>query len=370
MRLGYLVSGWLAVSSFATVGVVRAQDWTAPLSPADTASYRMVKVAKGVFAFIAPDGITPAVSGNSTVVIGDDGVLVVDTGQYPDVTRWEIEKIRALTDKPVRYVVNTHWHPDHWLGNGEFLAAFPDAVIVSTPVTLELMKTQAQPFIDPKVAAGTVAALRQMTASGVGRDGRPIPDPTLRWYRYGLGEVEALLPQLERAAPAYPTRMVSDSMVFSLGGRDVQVRFLGRGNTGGDLVAYVPDTRTLVTGDLVVHPYPYVFGSFVGEWIETMTALIGFDAAGIVPGHGAVENDKRYLVVVKSLLESLRRQVGEAFRRGVPLDSVAGKVDFAEFRRRMCGKGEYCRYGFDSSIKSAIGRAYREAKEGRLSDEN
>ena len=127
-----------------------------PPSLTDVKSYHTVKVAEGIYAFVAPDGITPMVNGNSLAVIGDDGVLVVDTGQLPSIAKWEIAQIKALTKQSVRYIVNTHWHPDHWVGNQTFQAAFPDVVIVSTPATRDAMMTRAPQFIDPNVPGGYI----------------------------------------------------------------------------------------------------------------------------------------------------------------------------------------------------------------------
>jgi glyoxylase-like metal-dependent hydrolase (beta-lactamase superfamily II) len=351
-------------------GHLVAQGSPLPPTPADTSNYQVVQVARGVYAFIAPPGITPMVSGNSTVVIGDSGVLVIDSGQFPSVARWEIARIKALTSLPVRYLINTHWHPDHWLGNSEFRAAWPDVVIVSTTITRALMESKGSSLVDPKAAVATQQALKGMLSAGKQRNGTPIPDGTMLWYQYALAELEALAPQLEGFTLTYPTDFVRDKTTFHLGRRSVRVAFLGRGNTEGDLIAYIPDTKTLVTGDLVVQPYPYVFGSFLGEWIDGMKRLAGFHAAAIIPGHGAVERDNRYLTEVSALLQSLERQARAAVGKGVSLEAAAKSVDLAAFRQRMCADASpYCIFGFESSMVAGFARAYREAKEGKLPDE-
>src|SRR5215813_11495361 len=104
--------------------------------------YQKIKLADGVYAFIAAEPRSEIVTGNSLAVIGDDGVLVVDSGHFPSATRHIIDEIRQMTDKPVRYLVNTHWHPDHNVGNGQYKQAFPDVVILSTPSTREQMNAQ------------------------------------------------------------------------------------------------------------------------------------------------------------------------------------------------------------------------------------
>ena len=112
---------------------------TAPARhPSPHESYETVTVGKGILAFIAPEGRTGTVQGNSVVVIGDDGVLVVDTGQFPVLARRMIADIRKVTDKPVRVVVNTHWHGDHLLGNAEYRRAFPGVAIVNHAETRRL----------------------------------------------------------------------------------------------------------------------------------------------------------------------------------------------------------------------------------------
>lgn len=126
----------------------------APL-PYDPANWRTEKTSEGVYAFIAPDGVTPIVSGNTVVVVGDSSVLVVDPGQFPSMARHQIAEIRRLTSRPVRYVVNTHWHPDHWLGNGEYAREFPGVTFIATPHTREQMLSRAVRFITPKYASDT-----------------------------------------------------------------------------------------------------------------------------------------------------------------------------------------------------------------------
>src|SRR5689334_21294840 len=87
-----------------------------PALPSDPSAWRWEQVGKDVYAMIAPEGVTPIVSGNAVVIVGDDGVLVVDTTQLPSTARVLVDHIKHVTDKPVRFVVDTHWHPDHWTG--------------------------------------------------------------------------------------------------------------------------------------------------------------------------------------------------------------------------------------------------------------
>ncbi|HEX9895914.1 MAG TPA: MBL fold metallo-hydrolase [Gemmatimonadales bacterium] len=325
---------------------------------------------RGICAFIAPDGVTPLVSGNSIVVVGDSSVLVIDTGQFPSMARHQISEIRRLTPKPVRYIVNTHWHPDHWLGNGEYQKAFPAAVILSTTHTRDEMRGRAMRFITPKSAADTRDAVVKMVDAGKRADGTPYSEIEKQYYGAALTQFRTYVTELEQTGITLPTLLFRDEIVLSLGGREAEVKFLGRGNTGGDAVVYLPDTKTLITGDLLVYPFPYGIGSFIGEWIDTMQRLATIDAVAIIPGHGAVQRDGQYIGVVTELLQRLQTQVRAAVADSLSLPDTRKLVDLGRYRSRLCGENPWCQFGFDRNfVRPAVGRAYREAKEGKLRDE-
>src|SRR3984957_11872042 len=101
-----------------------------------------VQIADGIYQFItAPDGYVP--NGNSVVIVNQNDVLVFDTFSRPSTARTVLTEIRKITNKPVRYVVNSHHHPDHWSGNEIYAEAFPGLEIIATEQTREFMETVA-----------------------------------------------------------------------------------------------------------------------------------------------------------------------------------------------------------------------------------
>jgi glyoxylase-like metal-dependent hydrolase (beta-lactamase superfamily II) len=342
-----------------------------PAMPSDFANWKTEQVAPGIYAFIAPDGVTPLVSGNSTVIIGDSAVAVVDAGQFPSVARAQIAALRKLTNKPVRYLINSHWHPDHWVGNAEYAKAFPGIAIISTRVTRELAITKALPFMQRKYRDQTAELVRQRLASGKHADSTPVTPQEAQYYRYAVTQLEELSAELDGFTPVPPNVLFSDTLTLLLGGREVRVMWLGRANTGGDAITYVPDAKVLITGDLVVHPYSYAIGSFIGEWIETMKKLEAIDATVIIPGHGAVEHDKSYLMLVSKGLMQLQTQASALQKQGLSLADARKKADFSALRTELCGDDSWCRFGFDGVfVGPGFARAYREAKDGKLNDED
>src|SRR5215831_6629822 len=155
--------------------------------------YRTVKLTEGVYAFVAPESKTPFVSGNSLVVIGRDAVLVVDSTNVPSLARRMIGDIRKLTDKPVRFLVNTHWHPDHLMGNAAYQEAFPGISIVSTTAMREIADVQVPAYFDQTLGAAgktTTDTLRTMLKSGKKPNGTDIGAEDREFYELELADYE------------------------------------------------------------------------------------------------------------------------------------------------------------------------------------
>ena len=354
---GYLtVVGAAALSGLLVPPGVRAQGPVAK-------NYQTVKVAEGIYAFVSPEPNTPLVNGNSVAVIGDDGVLVVDPGQFPSVARKVIGEIRHMTDKPVRFVVNTHWHPDHWAANGEYRQAFPGVAIVATSYTRRMIQTAAQPFVDPKNIESGLQGLRKVLEVGKRGDGSPIPADRKQYLADELTDYEDFVGELRQMRPAPPDLTFDQALTVHLGKREAKLMWLGRGNTGGDAVIYVPDAKVLMTGDLVVAPTPYAIGSFLGDWIETLNKLMAIEATTIVPGHGPVMHDWTYVKTEQGLLESVLTQVRQAAGDGLSLEGARKKVDLESYRKQLCGDSTRRDIAFREFFsKPAVERAYEEAK--------
>ena len=275
MRAALLAAACAALLNAATVS-------TAP-------SFTTVPLADGVFTFIAPDTVED-VQGNVTLVIGRDNALLFDAGASTDHARALLAEVRKLTTVPVRFVVYSHWHYDHVFGAPVFVDAYPAAQIVGHRETARIAGSWARYY--PQRA--TEAAIKRET--------------------YVL-----------------PAVTFDREVSLDLGGRTVQLRNFGRGNTPGDVVAWLPAERIALTGDLVVHPVPYGFNCFPSSWIDVMREVERLDASAFVPGHGAVQRDARYIAQVRSMLEAVVTQVRSAVAANLSLEDTRKKVDLSAF---------------------------------------
>ena len=237
-------------------------------------SYHTVKVADGIYAFITPEERSGFQSGNSIAIVGDDGVLVFDSGNIPSSTRRQIAEIRTLTDKPVKYVVNSHWHPDHHLGNSEYRAAFPGVVVIGTSATRAGVLDNAPGYIEGVKGFATQDSLMKVRLStGKMRDGSAMPENVRLMWGIVTTDYDRFLPEVATATPSPPDLLFDDSLTITLGHRDVKVLSAGRANTAGDAFVFVPDASVLLTGDLVTRPCPFPSTAFFSDWIGALDRL-------------------------------------------------------------------------------------------------
>ena len=347
---------------------------TSPIEAAafpETRMFQTVEVGPGVFAFIAAGTNGPIPSGNVVAIIGDDGVLVVDSGRFPTLARRMIAEIRKKTDKPVRYLVHTHWHLDHMAADAAFREAFPGMAVVTTDFTRRKIVEKQVPYLEGlvKTDEGYVAYLEDVVAKGKRRDGSPMSDERKRYLASQVADIRLEMAELSGVAAVIPNLTFDRELEVYLGKREVRVAFLGKGNTAGDTVVFVPDAKVVVTGDLLVNPVPYGYGCHPAEWIATLDVLMASDATVIVPGHGPVMRDWSYAKKVSALLAELRRQVGAEVAQGATLEQAQERVDLSALKKTFAGDDFERGAAFDDFfVRSAVDRAYQEAK-GAMAEE-
>jgi glyoxylase-like metal-dependent hydrolase (beta-lactamase superfamily II) len=161
-----------------------------------------------------------------------------------------------------------------------------------------------------------------------------------------------------------PTITLADRLTLYRGNRIIDVRYIGRGHTSGDLVVHLPKEGILITGDLVIWPVPYVGNpqSHPGEWGVTLEKLMALNPTAIVPGHGPVLHDDSYLKLMVRLFASMKQQVEAAVVRGETLEQTRKRVNLDEFRKLFAGESRIRRNIFSNYVKGAgVAAAYSDA---------
>jgi cyclase len=251
-----LIFGWVAYT----------QNQQAP------ASLALQKIKDDLYVIALSRGVG---GGNIAVYLTDEGVILVDDMFDRDYSA-VMEKVRSLTDKPVRYVLNSHQHEDHAGGNAKMLMA--DAEVIA--------------------------------------------------HR----NVRANMVRLNQ--PGLPRVTFSDEMDVNLGGKEVITRHYGRGHTGGDAVIYFPARKVIHTGDLFLTypPQPfidYANGGSALEWTSTIDKILKLDFDTAIPGHGPV-SDRAGLLKFRANFESMRNRISGMVNGGKSKDEIS-KTLVSEF---------------------------------------
>ena len=293
--------------------------------------YTWQDLGGGLYVHARVDPLAGPVDGNSTVIVNPEDVFVVDTHINPAAARAVIAKIRQITDKPVTHVVNTHWHDDHTNGNHAYRQAFPEAKIVAHRATLDSLEQEWQAMEDQREEAYRRVAGRDVLAAA---EAVQAEDPERAiGLRLFAGYRDALEPELPTMELVYPDLLFDDQLTFTRGARTIVVSWLGRANTDGDALVWLPEEKVLVTGDVLVAPVPFAYDSPMDDWVDTLGRVAELGAETIVPGHGAAQRDARYLEQVGRLLAATVSAVREAGEAGVAYADLDGAVELGELER-------------------------------------
>jgi glyoxylase-like metal-dependent hydrolase (beta-lactamase superfamily II) len=288
-------------------------------STADSADKKVSfdQVGAGLYAYSAEG------DPNSGIIVGDDGVLVVDAQATPAAAAEVIARVAKVTDKPVKYVLLTHYHAVRTLG----ASAYKDAAILASDATRALIAERG----------------RQDMESEIGR-----------------------FPRMFRAADTipgltWPTLTFPDQISLWLGRREVRIMHIGRGHTAGDVIAAVPDAGAVFAGDLVANKVAcYCGDAHITDWLATLDNLAELQANALVPGRGAALTGPpaaaEAIAFTADFLATLYESVSDSVTKG---RSLKDAFDFARLALDARFKALPL---YEHSLPFSVSRAYDEAR--------
>ena len=314
-----------------------AAESDAPVELVQETAHVLEEVAPGVyFANSAGTGEVLLMS-NAMVIVNEDDVVVVDSHVSADSGRSLEAAVRTVSDLPIHYLINTHYHFDHAHGNQVF--AHNHTEIIGHEYTRErllgpvLTEPTYQTIGSPEATRGQLAGLESAIAAAP-EDQKAALEAQAAMVRRHIGA-------LDEVTPTPPNVTLTDKMSLFRGDREIQVLHLGRGHTGGDVVIYLPKERLVFTGDLFYAGAPYLGDAFVDEFPATLEKLKSLDVDLIVPGHGPLVRDKAQIDVTQNYLRSYWDQVKRSHAAGLSVEEAVAALD-------MTGYEEYAAFNINT----------------------
>ena len=328
-----LLVGFVLMSAVGTARTV---------TPKAEDDFQLVKVAEGVYAGIAkPGGLA---SGNAGFIVGDGGVLIVDTFFTPIAVEELIGEIGKLTAQPIKYAVNTHYHLDHTGGN-QVLAARNVPIIAHDNVSAwQTTKNRRFLPLPEELQKRKADAAKQLSE-------------TTEDQKDKRAQLER---QVRRLDAMLAIKLTNPSMTFSegtlhlfLGTREV-VLFSLPGHTGGDVLVFVPDANVMFTGDMgCSKTLPNLVDATVNDWIPSLDKILGnHPATKFVPGHGDVASAAE-MRDFRDYLDDLRGRVKKGIADGLTIEQAREQLKLPD---------RYKSFAFQNFVQPNVEDMYKELK--------
>ncbi|MBY0507409.1 MAG: MBL fold metallo-hydrolase [Bryobacteraceae bacterium] len=310
----------------------RAQAKTAVLPT----MFDLQKVAPGVFAAIAKP--LPFLNCNAAIFENEKDLLIVDSHARPSAVVSLVQQLkREVGPKPVRYVVNSHFHWDHSEGNGAYKQAFPNAQIVTTEITRNLLREfgAARAKAQVEQAQNAVPGYQKSLAAA------KTPEEKAYWQLM-VQDSLSFANEMKAYTPELPNLTLETDLIIHDKAHDLHLAFRGKGHTAGDVVVFCPQKKVLATGDLLHGFAPFIADGFPRLWPATLRTVAGFDYNRVIGGHGAVQDSKLRGFQKAAYLEELAVEVGKLKKQGVAVQTIQKQLDPSKLKSlSRDGYGEF-----------------------------
>lgn len=320
--LGLIGTGFM----LAVFGYVNAQGEDPEVI--ETSSHVFTRMAEGVYQVTGTGEVY--LMSNAMMLVGDEDVLLVDSHVTPNAANALLRSVRAVTNKPVRYLVNTHYHFDHAHGN----QVFPEQVEI---IGHEYTRTKLNGELGNVLTETTMVSFTEGVPDLVESLRAQLSDTRDPEERAALARrlkaQEDHMISLREIIPTPPNITLDKKMtLFQKMGdtdREIQLLHLGLGHTAGDVVVYLPQERLVFTGDMMLPSLSYMGDSFPQEWVGSLEALKGLEFDVLLPGHGAPVQGKDEIGFFQAYITDLWQKSAALKAQGLSAEETAERVDMS-----------------------------------------
>jgi len=320
------LGGALAGASVLELAFHRAA-WARAMAPAAGSQlFDIEKVADGVYCAVAR--AQAMINSNAAIFVNSADVLVVDSHSKPSAAASLIAQIKKeVTPKPVRFVVNSHFHWDHMQGNSAYKAAGKVDFVASEP-TKQLMAQEAEKRLKAVLeedAPKQVEALRARAAKAKAAGEKEFCAEQIR-------QIEAYQKEMKSFELVLPTIAFAKSHLIKDRAHDLQIEFHGKAHTAGDVTVLAFQKRVIATGDMIHGFLPYIADGFPKLWPKTMDAVGQRDFTQILPGHGPVHHSRDRMMNMRAYIDELTGRVEEGKKAGKSVVELQKTITMASLK--------------------------------------
>ncbi|HEY7303481.1 MAG TPA: MBL fold metallo-hydrolase [Bryobacteraceae bacterium] len=342
--------------------------WSRALGPgSDSQLFDIEKVAEGVY--LAKARPQALINSNAAIFVNSADVLVVDSHSKPSAAASLIAQIkREITPKPVRYLVNSHFHWDHTQGNRAYRTAENKIDFIASKPTKQLMAELARKRLDESLAGvpQQIDALRTRAEKASSEAEKTFCQDQIRQLRAYQAELRNYTLEL-------PTITFDTSYLIRDKAHDLHVEFHGRAHTAGDVVVFCPQKRAVATGDMILGFLPYIGDGFPRTWPKTIDSVAKLSIDHVLPGHGPVQSGRQTMTNERNYIEELTSKVAAGKDAGKSVADLQKTITMASLKSLQ--SNGYANYvtanyssllpefepaaGLENSVKTNIAEIYK-----------
>jgi glyoxylase-like metal-dependent hydrolase (beta-lactamase superfamily II) len=324
--LRILMGGALAGASILELAWHRAAWARAAALSSDPNLFDIQKVANGVyFARARPQAMLNC---NAAIFVRSKDVVVVDAHSKPSAAASLIGQMkREVTTKPVRYVINTHFHTDHTQGDHAYRLTGEKVDFIASAATGQLMASLAVDRMKASVGGvpQQIDAFRHQAAHATSAGEKAFCADQIR-------QLQAYQAELKDFAPELPTITFDKSYLLQDPDQDLHLEFHGHAHTAGDVVVYCPQARAVATGDVIHGFLPNIADGFPRIWPGTIDSIGTADFNTILPGHAALQTGRMRMINQRNYIEELTGNVEQGKKAGLTLAEMQQRITVASLK--------------------------------------
>ncbi|MEX2264669.1 MAG: MBL fold metallo-hydrolase [Bryobacteraceae bacterium] len=306
--------------------VFRAAHARAQSAAAPATLFEIEKAAEGVYLALAKPAAM--LNCNAAVFVNARDILVVDAHSKPSAAAALVAQIRReVSPKPVRYIVNTHFHWDHVQGTGAYRKIAPQAQVVASQATRALIAEHTAKRLHSSLESirRSLEDMRQKLGTARGEAERI-------YFRRMVSETRAYLREMENYQPELPDVTFGESLTVHDKAHDLHLVFRGRAHTASDISVFCPQKKAIATGDLLHGFIPGMGDGYPQEWSRTLARLGELDFTHVLPGHGGMQQGRDRMRQLIGYLDEINARVAAGKRAGHTVADLQNRITLASLK--------------------------------------